>query len=342
MAYKSGGVEKIKDNKTVVFNDVTVKNFYTLTKGIGTDTSTGYTVGGFSNPTTAFNTIDSYPVASDTNATDVGNLTQSRSNSSSACSSTHAYTSAGQIPTTTIRNTIDKFPFASSGNATDVGDLTVARRNVGGNQDGANTINSTGYVTGGQNTPTGSPTFFNVIDSFPFAADGNASDAGDLSTGLRQHASQSSDSHAYSSGGATPPPTVTNAIEKFPFASVNTSSDVGDLTQARRTRGMSSQNNGYSAGSLEPPYSNTVIDKFPFSTDANATDVGDLSINVGIPGTGNGTSSEDHGYNAGGITPAGTPTLYNVIQKFSFTTDGNSTDVGNLTQSRGYTCGHQG
>jgi hypothetical protein len=102
---------------------------------------------------------------------------------------------------------------------------------------------------------------------------------------------------------------------------------------------MSSDANGYSAGTISSPYANAEIDKYPFATNANATDVGDL-INTNIAGSGNGTSSEDHGYTAGGTPPS--PGGLNIIQKFSFTNDGNATDVGNLSQARGYTGGVQG
>lgn len=331
MAYKVGGVEYLKDDNTVAgFQNVTVTNHFVFSKGIGTDTTTGYTSGGFNSPTSARHTIDKYPFATLADATDIGELTQARSNAGGSCSSNHAYTFGGQIPTTTVRNTIDKFPFATDASATDVGDLTVARRSVGGHQNGNKLNNSTGYATGGKNTPSGSPSFFNIIDSFPFAADANATDAGDIGTTRGQHASQSSDTHGYTSGGATPD--ASNIIEKFPFASTNTSSDVGDLTVAASGRGMSSDANGYTVSGP----AGYVIDKFPFSSDANASDVGDL-IATNVTGYGNGTSSETDGYQAGGH-----PNNQNIIQRFSFVTDGNASDVGNLSQGRGITTGQQG
>ena len=138
MSYKISGVEFLKDDNTVAgFQNVTVENFFVFSKGIGTDTTRGYTCGGFNTPTSARHTIDKYPYASvNIDADDVGELTQARSNVVTAGSSTHGYCSGGQIPTSTVRNTIDKFPFATDGDATDVGDLTASRRNSGGNQDG--------------------------------------------------------------------------------------------------------------------------------------------------------------------------------------------------------------
>ena len=80
-----------------------------------------------------------------------------------------------------------------------------------------------------------------------------------------------------------------------------------------------------------PPSNQNIIDKFPFSSDANATDVGDLT--VGRQGLA-GQSSTTHGYTTGGYSnnsPAGTK---DIIDKFSFSSDGNATDVGNLTYNR--------
>ena len=83
----------------------------------------GYTSGGYADAYS--NVIDKFPFASDTNATDVGNLTVARYGVAGQSSSTYGYTSGGK--TAAVTNVIDKFPFASDTNATDVGDLTVAR-----------------------------------------------------------------------------------------------------------------------------------------------------------------------------------------------------------------------
>ena len=48
-----------------------------------------------------------------------------------------------------------------------------------------------------------------------------------------------------------------------------------------------------------------------------------------------GTSSTSHGYVAGGNPPAG----INVIEKYSFSADGNSSDVGDLILPKDYGAG---
>ena len=45
------------------------------------------------------------------------------------------------------------------------------------------------------------------------------------------------------------------------------------------------------------------------------------------------------GYSAGGYNDPGVATYSNIIDKYSFSTDGNATDVGNLTVVRGYASG---
>ena len=74
--------------------------------------------------------IDKFPFASDANATDVGDLFQSRLGAAGQSSTASGYTSGGNPGS----NTIDKFPFASDGNATDVGNLTSSKPNCAGQQ----------------------------------------------------------------------------------------------------------------------------------------------------------------------------------------------------------------
>ena len=144
----------------------------------------------------------------------------------------------------------------------------------------------------------------------------------------------------YTTGGGAgsptqPPPTTTvNTIDKFPFASDANATDVGDRTiTATRMAGQSSDANGYTSGGRAlsgPVFGYNVIDKFPFSSDANAADVGDLSV---TRYGGAGISSIENGYYASGSNPppAGGSPPYNLIQRFSFASDGNSTTVGELT-----------
>ena len=282
-------------------------------------------VSGYTSAGTPFSTtIDKFPFATDGNATDVGDLTQSRGETAGQSSDVSGYTSGGTGP---IRfNTIDKFPFATDANATDVGDLTQARKSLTGQMSTASGYSSGGWV----------PSYVNTIDKFPFAADANATDVGDLPGDLGFGiGGTSSTVSGYTAGGF---PSV-NRIEKFPFATDANATDVGDLTQGRFGNGGNSENsteNGYaSGGAIGPPtsYANT-IDKFPFAADANATDVGDLTQAKKVAVSQSSTVS---GYASGGIAP---PNV-NTIEKFPFATDANATDVGDLTQARSTAAGQQ-
>ena len=100
--------------------------------------------------------------------------------------------------------------------------------------------------------------------------------------------------------------------------------------------GNQGETSGYAVGGAHPPspLDLDTIDKFPFSSDANATDVGNLTLSRF---QGRGASSTAHGYAAGGRhqTPTDTNGHQNIIDKFSFSSDGNATDVGDLSNNIG-------
>lgn len=138
----------------------------------------GYATGGFYGPDTIpslINTIDKFPFATDSNATDVGDITVTRRGQAGQSSTVSGYTTSGyRGPPENIRvNTIEKFPFATDTNATDIGDLTRLTDFSTGQ---SSTVS--GYTSGGENGPPQ-----NNIDKFPFATDTNAADAADLTQG---------------------------------------------------------------------------------------------------------------------------------------------------------------
>lgn len=279
--------------------------------------STGYQLGG-KGPTT-YNTIDKWPFAADENATDVGDLTIARSYIGGHSSSTHGYASGGYYQ----YNTIDNFPFASGGNASDVGDLTIGRTSVG------HSSQTHAYSSGNAYSESQ-----DIIEKWPFASGGNATDVGNLLTAAWYNAGISSQYYGYNAGGVNPNDDPTNVIQKFSVTADGNATDVGNLTVAREVpTGTNSDTHGYTAGSTNPYYGagTTVIDKFPFATDTDATDVGDVTNR----GNGsNGQSSTSSGYLAGGYGAPPSPAYKNIIEKYSFSSDGNATDVGDLTIAR--------
>jgi hypothetical protein len=278
----------------------------------------GYTSGGDTAPSTYANAIDKFPFATDANATDVGDLTLARANTAGQSSETNGYTSGGKWPGNPSINTVDKFLFATDGDATDVGDLTKASAQNAGQSSETNGYNSSGLTLPGSSAD-------NLIDKFPFATDANATDVGDVTSSRQFATGNSSSVSGYTSGGF-----FSNTIDKFPFATDANATDVGDLTSNRSgPGGQSSSVSGYTSGGETPSTNQSnIIEKFPFATDANATDVGDLIGGIRYPA---GQSSTVSGYISGG-EKQNSPFIIRSqeIEKFSFATDANATDVGNI------------
>jgi hypothetical protein len=98
---------------------------------------------------------------------------------------------------------------------------------------------------------------------------------------------------------------------------------------------MSSESYGYAAGGFDLPATIVRgIEKISFTTDGNATDSGDISGGVNGRFLGTGVSSTTYGYTAGGEDGGGSKT--NIIDKMSFSAEGNSVDVGDLTATDHY------
>ena len=239
--------------------------------------------------------------------------------------STYGYLAGGSQLQGNAHQAIERWPFATNANATNIGNITpLHNRHISSQSSADHGYTSGGYVR-------------NEIDKFPFASTPvTATDVGDLTQSRAAAAGQSSSEHGYASGGMgnySPPPPgypLFNTIDKFPFSSDTNATDVGDLTEQKQKVGQSSSTHGYSSGGGDSvPNMSNVIDKFPFSSDANASDVGDLTV----ARTGSGSqSSATHGYVAGGYDPSTGPTTgNNMIDKFPFSSDGNATDVGDLS-----------
>jgi hypothetical protein len=138
--------------------------------------STGYSSGGYIPPgNTRVNTIDKFPFATDTNATDVGDLSLVIMANTGQSSTTHGYSSGGSTQSSPFvgSSIVNKFPFSSDNNAINIGNLT--RTNAG--QAGQSSTLS-GYTSGGYG-----PGRIATIDRFPFSSDSNATGVGDLTQG---------------------------------------------------------------------------------------------------------------------------------------------------------------
>ena len=293
--------------------------------------TSGYASGGYQNPNAPLTKIDKFPFSADNNATDVGDLSQTRGGAGQS-STSHGYTAGGAYgPSVGSKsNRIDKFPFSiSSGTAAVAGYLQLATSFLAGQSSGAS-----GYVTGGN-----APPYSNYIQKFPVSSDANAVYIGTLTIPRSNITGNSSTTHGYTSGSLATFGFPANVIDKFPFASDDNATDVGDLltpaAYGAGSNGQSSTTHGYHSGGVSsPPYViEDTIQKFTFSADANSTDVGNLISNHTST---TGQSSTTHGYVSGGSND-----FTNTIQKFTFASDNNATDVGDMTGETFIAAGQQ-
>lgn len=271
---------------------------------------------------------ESFSLVSDGNAVQIANYGTSSTAAGVAygggvMSSEYAFIT-GLSPNSRI---IEKFPFAAdSETATNVGTLSQSYAYMANNNTATH-----GYTAG--HTPVTTN-----IDKFSTVSDGDGAVAAYLTVGRYALSGQNSDSHGYHAGGVD-----SNVIDKFPFASDGNSVDVGNLSAPRyQSHGMSSTENGYAAGGqIFPQYAPNSgrIDKFSFASDGNATYIGNLTTYKEYDGA--SVSSTTHGYSAGGFYTQPTFASSNIIEKFSFTSDGNSVDVGDVVNSGYDTAGFQ-
>jgi hypothetical protein len=173
-----------------------------------------------------------------------------------------------------------------------------------------------------------------TIERFQMVATANSADVGDLSIGSSAPGGNSDvgAGYGYVAGrnGHGPTPSATQKqIDRYQMQASTSSSDVGDMFDGTGNNGgASSETHGYQAGCGEGDTDN-VIQKNNFAASVTSVDVGNLTV-ARFDCT--GTSSTTYAYMAAGLWPDQT-----TIDKFSFASDGNATDVGDLTSNGRYT-----
>ena len=279
----------------------------------------GYASGGSTNPQ---DTIQKYSFSSDGGSIDVASLAYGTGERGSLSSSTHGYTlgSPGN-------NHIEKFSMVTDGDGAYVGDLVMGLRNriIG-------CMSSTyGYGQGG-----GEPTETEYIEQISFASDGDSTDYGNLTAASSRGCGHNSSDYGYKSGGMDSGNSAIDVIQKFSFSCAGDATDVGDLAVAKRGphSGQSSSTYGYKPGGGESGADRASIEKFSFASDGDSTAVGVLTVQRTMAVD---TSSTTHGYSAGGYVIPYT----NEIDKHSFSSDEDASDVGDLVQATGNSGGHQ-
>ena len=270
------------------------------------------------------NRIERFSFASDGNAVDWADLAIAVKYVASATSHTYGYSCMGMRynPGYTDHNAIQKYALTSQTNGTDIGDALGIGQGASGSSSQTH-----GYAAGRYVSPA---PYSDQIQKYSFSTDGNATDVANLISGIQGGAGHSDwvGNYGYQSGGQP----STNVIQKYAYATDSDAIDVANLTTTKNAHnGTSSATYGYAASGNIPPNLSNIIEKFSFANGTNATDVGDLVYGVYLSGN-TGQSSTTNGYLC---TGAYGPSEYtNWIQKYSFTTDGNATDIGDLTESK--------
>ena len=236
--------------------------------------------------------------------------------------------------------TIEKFSYASDTDAVDHCDAFTT-----GSHQSCCRSNTYGYANGGEqltggDAPPAGPTR-NRITKFSFASTANGTDVGDLLQSMGSAAGHSSGRYGYVSGGGIyAQPYEVNTIQKYSVTADLNSTDVGDLTFVRQLcRGANSVTHGYTLGGSLAGWPTTSsfnnIEKFSFDTDGNSTDIANLTDDRG---SGSACSSYTHGYLVGGVTyvtPGDVSAVrVDIIDKFTFASDSDATDVGNLSRTK--------
>ncbi len=266
-------------------------------------------------------TVEKYLFAASANATDVSGLTLNWAGSAvgGSRSTTDGY-AAGAYTTPGARvKTIDKFPFASEDAVSDQGDV-LSEKNFLQSMPIVSTTH--GYFIGG--FPSN-----NQIQKFAFASTGDTTDTGDLINSHQFGMGTNSAEYGYS--------LQDNQNQRWPFASDGNAVDVGDTSPTTSNgieRGTSFQNttNGYYVAGRDPvstPTLFTHIQKFPFASGTvNMTDTTYDIVNV-MKIDQMSASSSTHGYIAGGQ-----PSDTDEIERYTFASEANMADVGDLTGYR--------
>ena len=235
---------------------------------------------------------------------------------------------------------IDRWSFTSDGNASGVGNLDKEMNaNVSWTKDG-----QYGYTAGTTRNymSPGDPNG-DEIQRYSFASSSNASTVQDMNYPQIWAQGSSSETHGYAHGGnrASPPYTSSSAqpesdrIDRYNFATNAAMTDVGDLAFVESfLTGAQSLNWGYCIGGFGNIQD---IQRYSFTFEADAKDVGDLV--VGRYG-GGGASSTTHGYYMKGNPGLPYAGGLNSVEKWSFSSDGNATNVSTMGALRNAASGN--
>ena len=271
------------------------------------------------------NVVDYITISSNSNTTDLGDLTIARRElaATSNGSSNRGIFGGGLNASATILDVIDYITISNTGNATDFGNLSdYAKRNLAATSNG---LNDRG-VFGGGVIPTLVAT--DIIDYVTISSIGNATDFGNLTAANRYLSATSNGTSDRAVFGGGEIATPQNKIDYITISSTGDATDFGDLVSAKRylaATSNNSNNRGVFGAGLDGPQSS--VDYITISSTGNATDFGDLTLaRYNLAATSNGTN--ERGVFAGGYS------AINIIDYITISSIGDADDFGDLTTAR--------
>ena len=214
-------------------------------------------------------------------------------------------------------NTIEYIEIHTLGNGQDFGDLSIARSFITATSSSTRCLFHNGYD--GSNSRS-------EIEYVNISTTGNATTFGSSLSSQQSRAGCGNNTRGIVASGSS-----SNLIEYVTFSTLGDSKDFGDyaIGQYRDHSGCSSPIRGIFAGGFTPTNTNS-IQYVTISTVGNSQDFGDLSSARGL-GTGAASSATRGVFFGGSVYPSTSGT--NIIEYITISTQGNTTDFGDLTRS---------
>ena len=218
---------------------------------------------------------------------------------------------------TNYTNTIEYIEIHTLGNGQDFGDLSIAKAFVSTNSSSTRCVFSGGYA------PSASRSEIEYVN---ISTTGNVTNFGTTISSSHSRAACGSNTRGIIASGS-----ASNIIEYITFSTLGNSKDFGDygIGRHRDHSGCSSPTRGIFAGGFTPTNTNS-IQYVTISTVGNSQDFGDLSSARGL-GTGAASSATRGVFFGGSVYPSTSGT--NIIEYITISTQGNTTDFGDLTRS---------
>ena len=286
----------------------------------------GFFIGGYN----AEDRIDFITISTQGNATDFGNLTKGRAETSALSNRTRGLVAGDAVPGSD--DTIDVFTMSSTGDAVDFGNLLSSTNNA---QGFCALANATRGIWGGgyQQSPVGQ---INVLQYVTINSNGNAVDFGDLEGNSGQFSGTTGGSSPtrglWFGGGPSPGTTGNTKIQYVTIASTGNGQDFGERIDIKGagTTASNSVRIVYFHGQSN-------LNSIEFVTTAtlgNAVDFGDMTLDSHYGATSN--SSATRGCLAGGWNPSGPNAnlVHEAIEYIEIMSQGNAVDFGDLSTAR--------